>query len=112
MNRWKLPSINVWLTTLLLLNALDMLMTVPLYEANPVTLIFWERFGIGFAAGIKIFLVLFLGILWAVAKKVSTPHEMKLANQFFRFIFVFLIAYYVFIIAANLTVIVPVLLGF
>jgi len=103
---WLGSSIKVWLVTLFLLNVLDIATTTPLYESNPVTLFLWGQIGIFLAAWFKIGLVLLFGILCAVAKKVTNPHEWEFTSQVFRAILILLVAYYAFIVTVNLAVMV------
>lgn len=100
----QLSSIKVWFTTLLLLNILDIATTMPLYEANPVTLYLWGQIGIFLSAWVKIGLVLLFGILCVVAKKVAAPHEWKFTSKVFGALLVLLVAYYVFVVTVNLAV--------
>jgi hypothetical protein len=108
---WLGPSIKVWFVTLFLLNILDIATTTPMNESNPVTLFLWGQIGIFLSAWFKIGLVLLFGILCVAAKKVTTPHEWKFTSQVFRAILILLVAYYVFVVAVNLTVAVLSLVG-
>jgi len=105
MNWLRLSSIKVWFTTLFLLNILDMVTTSPLCEANPVTVYLWGQIGIFLSGWVKLGLVLFFGALCLVAKKVVAPHEWKFTSQVFKAMLIVLVAYYVFVVAVNLAVI-------
>jgi len=105
MNWLQLSSIKVWFATLFLLNLLDIATTSPLYEANPVTVYLWGQIGIFLSAWVKIGLVLLFGALCVVAKKVVAPHEWKFTSQVFKAILIILVAYYAFVDAVNLAVI-------
>jgi len=87
------------------LNILDIATTSPSYEANPVTLYIWGQIGISFSAWVKIGLVLVFGALCLAAKKVVAPHEWKFTSQVFKSLLIVLVAYYAFVDAVNLAVI-------
>jgi hypothetical protein len=97
-------SVKVWFTALFLLNILDIATTIPRYESNPVTLFLWGQIGVFLAAWFKIGLVLLFGVLCAVAKKVTNPHEWEFTSQVFRAILIILVAYYAFVVTVNLIV--------
>jgi len=105
MNWLQLSSIKIWFTTLFLLNILDIATTSPLYEANPVTMYLWGQIGIFLSAWVKLGLVLLFGALCVAAKKMATPHEWKFTRQVFKAILIILVAYYAFVVAVNLAVI-------
>jgi len=100
-----LDSTKVWFATLFLLNVLDIATTMPLYEANPVTLYLWGQIGIFLSAWVKLGLVLLFGALCVVAKKVVAPHEWRFTRQVFKTMLIFLVAYYAFVVAVNLAVV-------
>jgi len=93
------------------LNILDIVTTTPLYEVNPVTLYLWGQIGIFLSAWVKIGLVLFFGILCAVAKKVVAPHEWKFTRQVFKVMLIILVAYYTFVVIMNFVVILSTMVG-
>jgi len=111
MNWLQLSSIKLWFTTLFLLNILDIATTTPLYEANPATLYLWGQIGIFLSAWVKLGLVLLFGALCVVAKKVVAPHEWKFTRQVFKAMLIVLVAYYAFVVAVNLGVILSTMTG-
>ncbi len=100
----KQSSFELWFLLLLSLNVFDILMTVPAYEANPVTLYVWERVGFFLAAWIKIGLVLFFGLLFVVAQKVASPNEWSFAEKVFRGLLKILVAFYVSVVLINVAI--------
>lgn len=108
---WLRSSIKVWFVTLFLLNVLDIATTTPMYESNPVTLFFWGQVGIFLAACFKIGLVLLFGMLCVVAKKATNPHEWEFTSQVFRALLILPVAYYAFVVTANLIITVLSLVG-
>ena len=96
-----------WFIMLLLLNILDISTTSPSYEANPVTLYLWSEIGIFLSAWVKIGLILLFGALYVVAKKAAAPHEWKFTREIFKAMLIVLVAYYTFVVLANLVVISP-----
>jgi hypothetical protein len=100
----KLSSFHSWFLLLLSLNICDILTTVPAYEANPLTLYFWQRIGFLPAAWFKIGLVLFLGVLFILAQKAATPREKNFAEKVFLGLLRALVAFYVFVVLVNIVV--------
>ncbi len=100
----KLSSFEVWFLLLLSLNVFDILTTVPAYEVNPVTLYIWGRLGFFLAAWFKIGLVLFFGLLFAVAQRVANPNEWIFAEKVFLGILKALVVFYVFVVIVNMAV--------
>ncbi|MCW3987762.1 MAG: hypothetical protein NWE87_05550 [Candidatus Bathyarchaeota archaeon] len=98
---WKLSSLTPWFLFLLLLNALDVLVTNPAYESNPFTLYIWGQIGIFLSAWIKIGLVLFFGVLCASAKKIAKPAEWVFARKALLGILFVLVAFYIFVVTWN-----------
>ena len=92
--------------TLFLLNALDIATTMPMYESNPVILFLWGQIGFFLTAWFKMGLVLLFGILCIVAKKVAALHEWEITSRIIRAILIILVAYYAFVVAVNLTIVV------
>ena len=101
---WFKSSVNVWFTALFLLNILDIVTTLPLYESNPFTLFLWDRIGIFLAAWFKMGLVSLFGILCVLTNKVANPSEWEFTSRVFRVTLVILVAYYTFVVAVNLII--------
>lgn len=99
---WKLSSLTPWFLFLLGLNILDVLVTNPTYESNPLALYMWEQIGIFLSAWIKIGQVLLFGVLCALVKKVAKPTEWSFAEKLLRGTLIVLVAFYTFVIAWNL----------
>jgi hypothetical protein len=97
----KLSSLTSWFLFLLLLNALDVLVTNPAYESNPFTLYIWGQIGVFLSAWIKIGLVLFFGVLCASAKKIAKPVEWAFARKVLLGILIVLVAFYIFVVTWN-----------
>jgi len=95
-----------WVLLLFLLNVLDILVTNPSYEANPITLYIWGEIGIFLSAWIKVGLVIFLGVLCLSAKKIAKPAEWLFAKKIFLEMLVVLVAFYVFVVTWNLIILV------
>lgn len=95
-----------WFLSLLLLNILDILVTNPAHEANPLTLYFWGEIGMFLSATIKIGLVLFFGVLYTSAKKFAKPTEWPFTRKIFQGILVALVAFYIFVVAWNVVLLV------
>lgn len=100
----KPSSLGIWFLLLLSLNVLDILTTVPAYEANPVTLYIWGRVGFFLAAWFKIGLVLFFGLLSVVAQKVADENEWAFAEKVFLGLLRVLVTFYVFVVIINVAV--------
>lgn len=100
--RWKPSSLTPWFLFLLLLNILDILVTNPAYEANPLTLYMWGRLGIFLSAWIKIGQVLSFGALCALTRKVAKPAEWPFARKLLLGTLVVLVAFYMFVVTWNL----------
>lgn len=94
-------SIEIWFFALLLLNIVDVLITTPAYEANPVTLFLWGRIGVFLSASLKIGVVLLFGGLYQLTKIVATPTEWAFSKKLFGGILVVLVAFYTFVVAWN-----------
>ena len=90
--------------SLLLLNVLDIATTVPRYEINPVTLLFWQKIGIIPSALFKIGLVIIFGGLLLVAKRVVNSNEWEFTSNLFEKILILLVAYYAFVVTSNATI--------
>ena len=97
----KVSSLKGWLVSLLLLNIVDILVTNPLFEANPVTLYIWRTIGYFPAAGIKVGQVFFWGILVAFAKKFATPSEWPFVRRLFLGMLIMLVTFYIFVVTWN-----------
>jgi hypothetical protein len=97
-----LVSMASWFLLVLGLNILDVLLTKPAYEINPVTLYLWGALGILLSAGIKMTLVLVLGVLIVLIKKVATPAEWTVSSKLLHMILMALAAFYVFVVVTNL----------
>ncbi len=93
---------------LLFLNFLDILVTVPVYEANPLTLYLWETIGISFSALIKIGLVLLFGGLCQLTRMVATPTEWIFSKKLLEGILILLVAFYIFVVIWNTTLLISV----
>jgi hypothetical protein len=89
-----------------LLNILDILVTNPAHEANPLTLYFWGEIGILLSATIKIGLVIFFGVLYISAKIFVKPSEWPFTRKIFQGILVALVAFYIFVVLWNLILLV------
>jgi hypothetical protein len=98
----KLTSLTPLFLFLLSLNILDISLTNPSHEANPFTLYSWAEIGILPSACIKIGLVLFFGVLCAIARTVASPTEWNFTSRLLRLILIGLIAFYVFIVMWNM----------
>ncbi len=98
----KPSSLTPWFLFLFWLNILDILVTNPAYESNPVTLYMWGKLGIFLSAWIKIGLVLFFGVLCALASKVAKPDEWLLARKLLLGILIALVAFYMFVVTWNM----------
>ncbi len=81
---------------------MDILVTTPALESNPFTLYMWGKLGIFLSAWIKIGLVLFFGVLCALAKKVAKPTEWSFAKKLLLVTLIVLVAFYVFVVAWNI----------
>lgn len=99
---WKSSSLAPWFLFLLWLNIVDILLTNPAYESNPVTLYMWGNVGIFLSAWIKIGQVLFFGVLCAFIKKVATPIEWSFARKLLLGTLIVLVAFYIFVVAWNI----------
>jgi len=99
---WKSASLVPWFLVLLSLNILDISFTNPSSEANPFTRFSWTEIGILPSAFIKVGLVLFLGILCIIAKKLADPTDWNLAGRLLRGMLIVLVAFYSFIVAWNI----------
>jgi hypothetical protein len=97
----KASSLTCWLIFLLLLNIIDILVTNPVYEVNPITRYIWREVGYFPAAGIKVGQVVLLGILVASAKKFATPSEWLYVRRLFRGMVILLVTFYIFVVAWN-----------
>jgi hypothetical protein len=100
---WKPDSILPWFVTLLSLNILDILFTIPSTEANPFTIYLWAKLGILPSASVKLGLVLLFGTLCIMTRKVASPSEWNFAGKLLRGILVALVTFYAFIVTWNLT---------
>ncbi|NIP67101.1 hypothetical protein GWN63_03455 [Candidatus Bathyarchaeota archaeon] len=98
----RISSFGLWFVLLFFLNMLDILTTVPAYEANPVTLYIWEQIGYLSAAWLKGGLVLLFGLLFTVAQKVVNPEEWSFAKRVFVGILKVLVAFYLLVVVINL----------
>jgi hypothetical protein len=99
---WKSASLVPWFLLLLSLNILDISFTNPSSEANPLTLFSWTKIGILPSACIKVGLVLFLGILCVITKKLANPTDWNLAGRLLRGMLIVLVAFYSFIVTWNI----------
>jgi hypothetical protein len=91
-----------WFLLVLSLNIFDILLTNPAYEINPVTLYLWGTLGILLSAGIKMGLVLVLGGLIVLIKKVAKPAEWIVSSKLLHMILMALAAFYAFVVVTNL----------
>jgi|SRR3990170_7059062 hypothetical protein len=98
---WQRSSFVTWFMFLLLLNILDILFTIPIYEINPLTIYIWGKIGVFLSAWIKIGMVLSFGVLYAFAKKFAKPTEWPLAKKLFLGILIALLVFYIFVVAWN-----------
>lgn len=94
-------SLASWFLLLLWLNILDILLTNPAYEANPLTLYMWGKIGVLLSAWIKIGLVLLFGVLIVLTKKSATPSEWAFSSKLFQAILTLLGAFYAFVVIWN-----------
>ncbi len=101
----KRSSLLIWFSALFLLNVLDVATTIPVWEANPITLFLWGRIGGFLSAWVKLGLVLFFGVLCLAAWKMATAQEWLFAEKIFRGILVILVTYYVFVVANNVRIV-------
>lgn len=99
---WRLGSLVPLFLFLLSLNMLDISLTNPSREGNPFTLYSWASVGILPSALMKVGLVLFFGVLCAIARRVASPVEWSFAGRLLRVILIGLIAFYVFVVTWNL----------
>ena len=97
-------SLKVWFLSLFMLNILDIVTTFPNYELNPVTLYIWDKIGFFLAAWFKIGLVVLFGLLCLAIKKFATPDEWRFAGRLLRVVLTVLVAFYVLVVAINLTI--------
>jgi hypothetical protein len=97
-------SLKVWFLSLLMLNILDIVTTIPNRELNPVTLCIWGKIGFFLAAWAKIGLVALFGALCLAIKKVATPDEWHFASRLLGAVLTILVAFYIFVVAINLSV--------
>ncbi len=95
-------SIKSWFWALLWLNLLDIVITSPAYEANPVTLYLWGRIGIFFSAWLKIGLVMFFGGLCLTIRLVTTPAEWAFSEKLLKGILILLVSFYIFVVIWNI----------
>jgi len=99
-----LSSLKVWFSSLLMLNILDVVTTIPNRELNPIALYIWDKMGFFLAAWVKIGLVVFFGVLCLAVKKVATPDEWHFARRLLRVILTILVVFYIFVVAINLSI--------
>jgi hypothetical protein len=102
----KQSSLGFWLLLLYILIALDILSTNPVMEGNPFTLYLWAQFGIFFSAWIKIGQVLLFGLFCFSVKRVAKPNEWIFARKIVFGLLKILVAYYSFIVAWNVTILI------
>lgn len=102
--KWFGISIGALFLALLMLNFLDILITTPAYEANPVTIYLWGRIGFFLSALLKIGLVLSLGGLCQITRMVTTPPEWIFSRKLLRGILIVLVAFYTFVVVWNTTI--------
>ena len=95
-------SLRLWLILLLSLNISDVLTTVPMFEANPVTLYMWGKIGLFAAACLKIGLVFIFGALCLLTRKLANQGEWEFARRVLLWLLKFLVAFYIFVVAVNL----------
>ena len=101
---WKKASLGPWFLILLSLNFLDILLTNPVREANPLTLLLWSNVGIIPSACIKIGLVLLFGALCAILKRFASQNDWYTASKLFRGILICLVAFYSFVVVWNMII--------
>jgi hypothetical protein len=94
-------SIGTWFLVLFSLNVLDILITIPAYEVNPVTLHLWGSIGIYLSAWFKLGLILLLAGLCYLTKLVATPTEWAFSRKLFNGILIILVAFYTFVVIWN-----------
>jgi hypothetical protein len=99
---WKSGSLVPLFLLLLSLNILDISLTNPSREANPFTLYSWARVGILPSALAKVGLVLFFGVLCAIARRAASPLELSFVSRLLRLMLIGLIAFYVFVVTWNM----------
>jgi len=97
-------SLKAWVLSLFMLNVLDILTTIPNCEINPVALYIWDKIGFFPAAWVKISLVVLFGVLCLAIKKVATPDEWHFARRLLGAILTILVAFYILVVAINLSV--------
>ena len=100
--KWINTPIGKWFLALFFLNILDVIITVPAYEANPVTLYLWGQIGIFLSAWLKIGLVFLLGGLCQLTRRVATQTEWAFSRKLLRTILVLLVSFYTFVVAWNI----------
>jgi hypothetical protein len=91
-----------WFLLVLGLNILDILLTNPACEINPVTLYLWGTLGFLLSAWIKVGLVLVFGGLIILIRKVATPSEWAFSSKLLQMLLIMLAAFYVFVVTTNL----------
>lgn len=99
--RWRLASLEPWLLSLFCLNVLDIIVTNPALESNPLTLLMWGKIGFFLSAFVKLSLVFVFGVLCIVAKRVAKPVEWDLTSRLLLGILVTLVAYYLIVVLWN-----------
>lgn len=99
--RWFHSPIRNLFLILFWLNILDVLVTIPAYEANPFTLYLWGKMGIFLSAWLKIGLVLLLAGLCQLTKMTATLPEWAYSKKIFNGILVVLVAFYIFVVVWN-----------
>lgn len=104
--RWKFSSLEPWLLSLFCLNILDIIVTNPALESNPLTLLMWGKIGILFSALVKLSLIFIFGVLCIVAKRIAKPVEWDLTSRLLLGILVTLVAYYLFVVFWNILLLV------
>jgi len=106
--RWVSASIGKLLLALLCLSLLDILVTVPVYEANPITLYLWGRIGVFLSALLKIGLVLLFAVLCQLTKMAATSTEWAFSRRLLEGILFLLVAFYVFVVLWNTALLVSI----
>jgi hypothetical protein len=101
----KRSSLLIWFSALFLLNVLDVATTIPVWEVNPITLFLWSGIGGFLSAWVKLGLVLLFGALCMAAWKVASAQEWLFAKKVFRGVLIVLVAYYVFVVANNVRIV-------
>ncbi|MCW4052830.1 MAG: hypothetical protein NWE78_06455 [Candidatus Bathyarchaeota archaeon] len=97
----NVSSLHPWFLAVLWLNVMDILLTKPAYESNPITLYLWGEIGILLSAWIKIGQVLFFGALILITKRLSTPSEWTCVKKLLLGVLLVLTIFYIIVVGWN-----------